>query len=406
MKIERVEAYAIHARPEGHYWGAQAWSQQSTSPHDSAEYPPKQRRTFIYSDVLETVAVRITCDDGTVGWGEAKAPVASVATKAIIDTLLAPLLVGADPRDTTLLWEWMYAGMRVRGHQAGFYLEAIAGVDIALWDIAGQAAGRPVHGLLGGAFRNPVRVYASGVAAPGSDAPDSAFDAAVESALAYRDRGFTGIKIALGRDVPGDIRTVGLIREAVGDDILLHADAAGSYDRYQAIRVGKALQDHGVSFFEMPISPEDKEGYALISQHLDIPLALDSLMTRHETLEFLRLGALHLVQPDVCRAGGITECRRIAELADAFGAAFAPHVSIGSAISFVASAHLAAAMPNTQTCEYWAGRNPLGDAILREPLAFEGGRLAAPDAPGLGVEVVPDVLLAHAARLSHWSEQT
>jgi D-arabinonate dehydratase/D-galactarolactone cycloisomerase len=118
-----------------------------------------------------------------------------------------------------------------------------------------------------------------------------------------------------------------------------------------------------------------------------IPIALDSLMSRYEALEFLRRGGLDVVQPDVCRAGGITECRRIAELADAFGAAFAPHVSIGSAIHFAASGHLATAMPNTMTSEYWIGDNPLVNALIEEPLKLENGYMHTPTSPGLGINI-------------------
>jgi D-arabinonate dehydratase/D-galactarolactone cycloisomerase len=106
---------------------------------------------------------------------------------------------------------------------------------------------------------------------------------------------------------------------------------------------------------------------------------------------------LQLVQPDVCRAGGITECRRIAELADSFGVAYAPHVSIGSMISFAASAHLGAAMPNTMTCEYWIGRNPLGNNVLETPLELKDGFLRAPDGPGVGIAVRPEALLRERA---------
>jgi D-arabinonate dehydratase/D-galactarolactone cycloisomerase len=164
----------------------------------------------------------------------------------------------------------------------------------------------------------------------------------------------------------------------------------------QALRIGRALEELDFGFFEMPIPPEDKEGYARIAAHLSIPIALDSLMTRFETLDFLRREGLQLVQPDVCRAGGITECRRIAELADSFGVAFAPHVSIGSMISFAASAHLGAAMPNTMTCEYWIGKNPLGNRVLATPLELKNGTLRAPDGPGLGIEVIADAILAEA----------
>lgn len=398
MKIDRVETFAIRAKPidKKGYWGARAWGSAAETRHISAEYPPKQRRTFIYSDRIETVIVRITTDGGLVGWGEAKAPVAATSTKSIIDTLLTPVLIGADPRDITLLWERMYAGMRVRGHQAGFYLEAISGIDIALWDIAGKAAGQPIHQLLGGAFRNPVRVYASGLPALAGNAPDAAYEELARDAQALQARGFTALKMALGRDIAGDIRSARVVRDAVGADFDLFADAAGSYDAAQAIRIGKALEDLDFGFFEMPIPPEDKQGYTRIAAHLSIPIALDSLMTRFETLDFLRRDALQLVQPDACRAGGITECRRIAELADSFGVAFAPHVSIGSMIAFAASAHLAAAMPNAMTCEYWIGDNPLGERVLKTPLDLHDGRLRAPDAPGLGIDILEDALLAEA----------
>jgi D-arabinonate dehydratase/D-galactarolactone cycloisomerase len=115
-------------------------------------------------------------------------------------------------------------------------------------------------------------------------------------------------------------------------------------------------------------------------------------MSRYEVAEFIRAGGLDVVLPDVCRAGGITECRRIAELADAFGLAFAPHISIGSAIHFAASAHLATAMPNTLTSEYWIGDNPLGNAILKEPLVLADGYLHTPTRPGLGIEIDEEAL--------------
>jgi D-arabinonate dehydratase/D-galactarolactone cycloisomerase len=118
-------------------------------------------------------------------------------------------------------------------------------------------------------------------------------------------------------------------------------------------------------------------------------------MTRHETVELIRNRAIDIVQPDVCRAGGISECRRIAELADDFGLAFQPHVSIGSAIHVAASAHLAVAMPNAIVCEYWIGRNPIGNAVIAEPIEVRNSELSAPKGPGLGIEILPDKLLQH-----------
>ena len=164
------------------------------------------------------------------------------------------------------------------------------------------------------------------------------------------------------------------------------------------MRVGKELESLDFGFFEMPIPPEDREGYAELARALAIPIALDSLMTRYETLDFLRRGGLDIVQPDVCRAGGITECRRIAELADAFGASFQPHISIGSAIHFAASAHLAASMPNTLTCEYWIGNNPLGNAVLETPIKVCDGYIYASLDPGLGIHLREDALLQYSKK--------
>ncbi|MPY88734.1 MAG: mandelate racemase/muconate lactonizing enzyme family protein [Luteitalea sp.] len=405
MKITNVEAFAVQAQPvdKKAYWGSRAWGANRPAQRMteiSSEYPPPQRRRPIYSQTIDTVLVRVTTDEGLIGYGEAKAPVAPQATKLIIDLLLKDVVMGHDPRDITVLWERMYAGMRVRGHRAGFYLEAISGVDIALWDLAGKAAGAPIHQLMGGAFRNPVRVYASGLPALDINASDEQFAALAEEAMEIRRRGFTGLKMALGRGIEGDLKSVRVVREKLGDEFIIHADAGGVYDRAQALRLGREFEALNLGFFELPIPPEDIEGYAQLANALTIPIASDTLMIRHEAADYLRRGGLDVVQPDVCRAGGMTECRRIAELADVFGAAFSPHVSIGAAIQFAASAHLASAMPNTMTCEYWIGDNPLGNCLLKEPLRLENGYLHTPTEPGLGIELKADALAQRGIAMS------
>lgn len=401
MKIVKVEAFAIQAKPidTRAYWGSRAWGDELApgQAEPSTEYPVPLRRKFVYSRTIDTVVVRIETDTGHIGWGEAKAPVAPQATAKIIELLLVDILIGADPREVMVLWERMYAGMRVRGHRAGFYIEAIAGVDIALWDLAGQAAGAPIATLLGGRMRDSVRVYASGIPALPLEAPGEAIEALVGEAKSLRDAGYTGVKMAIGRGVRGDLRSIRAIRDALGEDFAVYADAAGVYSRADAMRIGEAMQELGVGFLEMPIAPEDVEGYAELAQRLAIPIALDSIMTRHETAELIRNRAIDIVQPDVCRAGGITECRRIAELADCFGLAFQPHVSIGSAIHVAASAHLAVAMPNSIVCEYWIGQNPIGAAIAETPAELRDGYLFAPDGAGLGIGLNAEVLLSHIA---------
>ena len=389
MKIAKIETFAVQAKPidKKSYWGSRGWGDENRSPELSTEYPPPLRRRFIYSKTIDTVIVKVITDDGQVGWGESKAPVAPQATKQIIDLLLTDLVIGEDPHNVVVLWERMYAGMRVRGHRAGFYLEAISGIDIALWDLIGKASNKPIYQLLGGCFRNPVRVYASGLPALSYDMPEEAFEQLAMDATDLKDRGYTGLKMAIGRGFKGDLKSIRKVRETLGDDFLIYTDAAGVYDRAQAMQIGYELQELGCMWFEMPTAPEDVAGYGEIAKALRIPIATDSLTSRYETAEFIRSGGLDVVLPDVCRAGGLTECKRIAEMADGFGLAFAPHISIGSAIHFAASAHLATAMPNTITSEYWFGDNPLGNGILKEPLRLENSYMHTPEKPGLGIEI-------------------
>ena len=400
MKIVRVEAFPIQAEPVDTrpYWGSRAWGTELKpgQAEPSTEYPVPLRRRFVYSRTIDTVVVRIECDDGRIGWGESKAPVAPQATARIIELLLKDILIGADPREVMVLWERMYAGMRVRGHRAGFYIEAIAGVDIALWDLAGQAADAPISTLLGGSMRESIRVYASGLPSLPLEAPEETLTALIDEAKDLRSKGYTGVKMAIGQGVRGDLRVIRSLRDAMGPDFSIYADAAGVYSRADAMRLGEAMNELEVGFFEMPIAPEDVEGYAELAQRLAIPIALDSIMTRHETVELIRNRAIDIVQPDVCRAGGITECRRIAELADCFGLAFQPHVSIGSAIHVAASAHLAVAMPNSMVCEYWIGDNPIGARVAATPAEVRHGYLHAPNGSGLGIGLDADALLAHA----------
>jgi D-arabinonate dehydratase/D-galactarolactone cycloisomerase len=314
----------------------------------------------------------------------------------VVRDLLAPIVLGADPLDIDVLWERMYSTMRLRAHLSGFLLEAISGVDLALWDLAGKFLNVPVVKLAGGAYRQHIKVYASGLPGLKAGHDDAARRHLQDEARALVARGFRAIKMGIGLGVEVDVATVRAVRDAVGDDVLLLCDAAGNYDVDQAGRLGHALEQLGVGWFEAPIPPEHVEGHARLAQSLNVPVATDLLSSRYQVRDFLVRGALDIVQPDVCRAGGLSECRRIAHLADVFGAGFAPHVSIGSAIQFAASAHIAAAVPNFVIMEYWIGDNPLGDPILRAPLRLRDGLLEVPAGPGFGLDIKEDVLLRHA----------
>lgn len=387
MKVTAVETFVVKAAPEQPYWGARSWG----SDERVAGYPAPVRRRYVYSPTIDAVLVRIRTDDGGEGWGEAKAPVGAAATARIIDELLAPVVLGTRLDEIVVTWERMYAGMRVRGHDSGFWLEALAGVDIALWDAWSRHCGQPLHAMLGGRFRSGVAVYASGVPAAPAGSGAAGQDAVRAEAVALRELGYTAVKVAIGIDVDTDVASVHTVQDVFGASARIYADAAGQYDFAQAVRVGRELYALGIRFFEMPLPPEDLDGYTRLAGRLDIPLALDSIATRHRALQFLRAGALHILQPDVCRAGGVTETMRIAALADAFGVQATPHVSIGTPVHLAASLQCAAAIPNLEVLEYWIGSNPLRGIATGVPVPATGV-LAVPPGPGLGIAVDADAV--------------
>ncbi|MGH2533149.1 MAG: mandelate racemase/muconate lactonizing enzyme family protein [Thermomicrobiales bacterium] len=406
-RIARVEAIVLKVPlPEGKtYWGKASWGSEEGSRvlPLSAEYPPPRRRRYIYSETIDCCLVRIETASGAVGWGEAKAPVGAEATARIVENLLGPIVTGANPLDIRVLWERMYLAMQVRGHTSGFWLEAIAGVDIALWDLAGRLLGQPIHQLLGGAFRDRVRVYASGLPGLYDGMDESALARLADLARGHVANGFTAMKMALGHGIEPDIRAVAAVREAIGQDVILFVDAAGVYDPQQAIKLGRMLERYDVGWFEMPIRTDNLPGYIQVATALDVPIALDALTTRAQARDYVGGGGVDVIQPDVCRAGGISESLKIAEAADLYGAACAPHVSIGSAVHFAATLQLALALPNLFIAEHWIGDNPIGDQILTKPMpAPVEGYVSAPSGNGLGIEVDE----AAVRRLAQLAEQS
>ena len=156
----------------------------------------------------------------------------------------------------------------------------------------------------------------------------------------------------------------------------------------QAIRLGRHLERLNVGWFEMPIPTDNLPGYIQVAGALDVPIALDALVNRFQARDYVGGGGLDVIQPDVCRSGGISECLKMGDVADLYGAACAPHVSIGSAVQFAATLQLGLALPNLLIAEHWIGDNPIGDAILTTPMPKpEAGYIAAPSGPGLGIEV-------------------
>lgn len=335
---------------------------------------------------ISIVVVEVVTDDGIVGVGEALARFGPKAYAELIDGLLAPKILGMDPFAIEAIWQKLFRTFS--GRSGGMLIEAISAIDIALWDILGKAVGRPVYELLGHMGRSGIRAYASSI--PWVD--DDGATACVKDCVAA---GFKEIKVKIGAPVEASIARARLVREVAGPDIRLMADSNWIFDVDDALEVGKALADLNYFWFEEPIVPEDIEGYRWLRDKLPLRLAGgESEHTAIGTAPLLTSRAVGVIQPDVARSGGITETRKIANLAAALHVPYAPHVGASGAICAAASLHLAAAMPNFLTFECMIFPNPLRDTLLKTPVGavadLEDGVLPLPPGPGLGVELDMD----------------
>ena len=299
----------------------------------------------MFSRFAETLLVRVECESGQVGWGESQAGVAPNVVASIVDTILAPVLIGRDALDGSVLWDEMYSCMRDRGHGGGFMMDAIAAVDIALWDLAGKVYEEPVSRLLGGAYRLELPLYLSGPRG-------NTLEQRLADTERFVDEGFSAVKLFIGRGVEADVSEVGAFREHFGADLVLLVDAQWLYSPPEALRLGKALEELRVGFLETPINPEDISGHAELSRDLALPIALgETERTRWQFLPFLNARAVDVVQPDVGRCG-ITETRRIAFLAELHNLPVTFHCGVGFGPYLAATLQTAAAIPNLMYVEY------------------------------------------------------
>ena len=353
------------------------------------EHPFQSSRGWLYK-TRGTCLVEIETKDGVVGWGECYGP--SAVAKAFIDTQLGPQIIGRDAFDIEVIWEHLYNRVKDYGMK-GMAIAAISGIDIALWDIAGKVTGKPIHKLIGGAFRTEVKAYATGLYFTDMN---NLVGEAVEEAEGYVRSGFKAIKMKIGLgDLRKDFERIAAVRKAIGPDIKLMVDANHCFSVPNAIRLGRKLQELDIEWFEEPISPEDIDGYVEVSRALDMAVAGgENEFTRWGFRDAIARKAMDIVQPDVCAAGGISECRKIATLASAHGVECVPH-AWGSAIGLAATIHFLAALPNQPPClvpmepllEFEQEQNPFRDHLALEPIRQVGGLVGVPQKPGLGIEV-------------------
>jgi D-galactarolactone cycloisomerase len=359
---------------------------------------------FAYSrawyDTRTAMVVEIETDDGLTGWGECYGP--AQITAAVVESV-ATLLIGEDPLRIDHLWRKIYSSLRDHG-QKGVVIEGLSGIDIALWDIKGKHFGVPIHRLLGGGTRTEVQAYATGLYRRKSGDPLRYLP---DEAASYVAEGFKAVKLKVGFGVAEDAAVTRAVREAIGPGIALMVDANHAYDATAAIRLGRMIERHDIGWFEEPVPPEDLAGYREVKSALAIPVAGGEC-------EFTRLGfrdvlvsrAMDIIQPDTCAAGGLSECKKIADMAEAFGVRYNPHVW-GTGIAIAASLQLLAVLPPhtppslaplEPILEFDRTEHPIRQAILTQPIEHVGGLVAVPDGAGLGIEIDRQALARFAAR--------
>jgi L-alanine-DL-glutamate epimerase-like enolase superfamily enzyme len=333
---------------------------------------PKPLSDSTYASIpsFDLLLVFVHTDAGISGLGYTKSIVDGSAIKAMVDRVLAPVLLGTDPLAIDTLWHRMYWRAQCLG-RSGVTTLARAACDVALWDLRGKHAGVSLCRLLGGEPK-PIMTYAGAI-----DLHFSVEELQEEMHQFLAD-GFRAVKMKVGRHAwREDIKRIEAVRKVIGDDIPLLTDANLQWSVSEASQAGKAMQDYGVYWLEEPTHPDDVEGHRIIADAIGVPLALgESLYSKWEFQRYFEARAVHFPEPDVIRVGGITEWMKVAALAQAHNR---PVTSHGYDELHV---HLLAAVPSPSFVEYHLFRL---DDYLCEPLALVEGCLQAPDTPGHGV---------------------
>ncbi|MEE2659256.1 MAG: mandelate racemase/muconate lactonizing enzyme family protein [Candidatus Latescibacterota bacterium] len=349
------------------------------------------------------VLVKVRTDEGIVGIGEAYHG-AGVHHIAVDPRLTARALIGQDPRNVDKLFRDMKSSMSASGFFQGAVMSAISGIEMALWDVTGQAIGVPIWQLLGGAYRQSIRVY-NDCHAGEDDDPGSW----VAKALEVERRGFDAIKFDIdprpdrrdhynrtmrNADIGFHIEVVKAIRQALQPDTDLLIDAHWAYASHDILKVAYALEELELMWLEDPIPPENIAALKEVKQATRTPICTgENLYTRHGFRELVETQATDIISPDLAKAGGLSEGRRIADLADIYYMPISPH-NICGPIGTIAACHVCAASPNFQVLEFHHLDDEVWNSLTVERDLIQSGYIELPQTPGLGVTINEDVARA------------
>ncbi|ESZ31763.1 MULTISPECIES: galactonate dehydratase [unclassified Mesorhizobium] len=350
--------------------------------------------------------LKIETDAGVTGWGEPVVEGRALTVEAAVKEL-GDYLIGKDPRLIEDHWTVMHRGGFYRG--GPILMSAIAGIDQALWDIKGKALGVPVHELLGGKLRDSIKVYSWIGGDRPAEVADGAREVVARGFQALKMNGTEELQIVDSHDrIDAAVERVAMVREAVGSNIGIAVDFHGRVHRPMARMLVKELEPYRLMFIEEPVLSENREALKEIAALGSTPIALgERLYSRWDFKSVFEQGAVDIIQPDLSHAGGITECRKIAVMAEAYDIAVAPHCPLGP-IALAACLQLDAVSYNCFIQEqslgihYNAANDLLDYAANKDVFRYEDGYVAIPDGPGLGVEIDEDYVKERAKEGHRW----
>ncbi len=387
-RVARVETYIVTLPRDTPYLGP-------LGPGESVNargYIVRRGNGTIYPTVDRSVVVKVTAENGAVGWGETYGICAPRATCEIINDLLAPVLLGREPEDVEQLWDELYGLMRVRGCFGGFHVDAIAALDIALWDLRAQARELPLRALLGTVRRERVPGYLSGL--PGATQQER-----VAMALDWQRRGVRSFKFAAVVSHEGIVEEFAALREALGDEVDLMVDLHWKFTAAEAIALAQKLAAYRPQFLEAPVKPEDIAGLRAVSAQSAVPIAAgEEWGTAYEARHRLEPASIRYLQPEMGHTG-ITQFLRIAAAGQAAGAVLAPHATIGVGIFLAASLQASCVAEHFWKHEWQHSIFERCLSLLDTDMAYDDGHYRPPAGPGLGV-VPGSSFLDHAELVS------
>lgn len=385
MLIQHIRAYPLNATWELYFGGKDKVPKHYLTPSSNFLYTPRRGQ--------HSTLVEVELEDGTCGYGECFGLPDARYSAYYVKEYFAPILEGRPLDDVRELWDIMTYCASGIGNTSGPMMEALSGIDIALWDLKGKRAGVPTCELLGKKVQERIYCYATPIMLMPSP------EQTVARARELLDMGFTALKLKAGRGVETDLEHIRAVRGAIPADVLLLLDMNCGYENRprEAAELARKAEPYGLFWFEEPLAPDDYEGYRRLRETVSIPMATgENDFTVNAFKRIVDSGCMDYVMPNVSRAGGITGMMQVAAYAAERGVKLSPH-GVGAGISILAALHVMSVSANAPIYEYNQFLNPLRHGIMRNRIDYHDSYITLSGEPGLGVDVNWDTVRTYLA---------